>query len=191
MAAKTKTKVKKTAEQRIYMDYGAATPVDPRVATATTCRLPELFPNSMSFHSFGQGAREALEESRQIVANMLGAQTNEIIFTGSATESNNTVIKGVAYALKKKGKHIIISPIEHACIVESSEWLESQGYEITRLKVDQYGLVDPADVAAAIRPDTILVSVMHANNEIGTIEPIAQIGAICKALARCQLTSTR
>ena len=162
------------------MDYGAATPVDPRVATATTCRLPELFPNSMSFHSFGQGAREALEESRQIVANMLGAQTNEIIFTGSATESNNTVIKGVAYALKKKGKHIIISPIEHACIVESSEWLESQGYEITRLKVDQYGLVDPADVAAAIRPDTILVSVMHANNEIGTIEPIAQIGAICK-----------
>ena len=162
------------------MDYGAATPVDPRVATATTCRLPDLFSNSMSFHSFGQSAREALEESRQIVADMLGAKANEVIFTGSATESNNTVVKGVAYANRDKGKHIITSSIEHACIMESTKWLESQGYEITRLKVDQYGLVDPADVAVAIRPDTILVSVMHANNEIGTIEPIAEIGTICR-----------
>jgi len=183
MAAKTKAKAKKiknTQPKRIYMDYAAATPVDPRVAAATACRLPDLFPNSMSFHSFGQGAREALEEARQIVADMLGAKTHEVIFTGSATESNNTVIKGVAFANQKKGKHIIISPIEHACIVESTNWLERQGYEITRLRVDQYGLVNPAEVAAAIRSDTILVSVMHANNEIGTIEPIVEIGAICK-----------
>jgi cysteine desulfurase len=185
MAKKTISKRKKTrktgaAPRRIYMDYAAATPVDPRVAEATARRLPEMFSNSMSFHSFGQQARAALEEARQIVADTMGAKINEIVFTASATESNNLALKGIAFANKNKGRHIIISPIEHSCVMESAKWLESQGFEITRLKVDQYGLVNPADVSAAIRSGTILVSVMHANNEIGTIEPIAEIGKICK-----------
>ena len=165
---------------RIYMDYGAATPVDPRVAKLAAGILPEIFANSMSFHSFGQDARAVLEESRQDVASVIGAPAKEIIFTGSATESNNLALKGVMFANRQKGKHLIISPIEHACVMESAAWLEKQGFEVTRLKVDKYGLVNPDDVAAAIRSDTVLVSVMHANNEIGTIEPIAEIGKICR-----------
>jgi cysteine desulfurase len=165
---------------RIYMDYGAATPVDPRVAKLAAGVLPEIFANSMSFHSFGQDARAVLEQSRQDVASVIGAPAKEIIFTGSATESNNLALKGVMFANRQKGKHLIISPIEHACVMESAAWLEKQGFEVTRLKVDKYGLVNPDDVAAAIRSDTILVSVMHANNEIGTIEPIAGIGKICR-----------
>jgi cysteine desulfurase len=162
------------------MDYGAATPVDPRVAKLAAGVLPEIFANSMSFHSFGQDARAVLEQSRQDVASVIGAPAKEIIFTGSATESNNLALKGVMFANRQKGKHLIISPIEHACVMESAAWLEKQGFEVTRLKVDKYGLVNPDDVAAAIRSDTILVSVMHANNEIGTIEPIAGIGKICR-----------
>jgi len=162
------------------MDYGAATPVDPRVAKLAAGILPEIFANSMSFHSFGQDARAVLEESRQDVASVIGAPAKEIIFTGSATESNNLALKGVMFANRQKGKHLIISPIEHACVMESAAWLEKQGFEVTRLKVDKYGLVNPDDVAAAIRSDTVLVSVMHANNEIGTIEPIAEIGKICR-----------
>ena len=165
---------------RIYMDYGAATPVDPRVAKLAAGVLPEIFANSMSFHSFGQDARAVLEQSRQDVASVIGAPAKEIIFTGSATESNNLALKGVMFANRQKGKHLIISPIEHACVMESAAWLEKQGFEVTRLKVDKYGLVNPDDVAAAIRSDTVLVSVMHANNEIGTIEPIAGIGKICR-----------
>ncbi len=163
------------------MDYAAATPVDPRVARKTAQTLPEIFANSMSFHSFGQRARETLEQSRSDIAGIINArQAKEVIFTGSATESNNLALKGVMFANKGRGKHLIISPIEHACVMESANWLEKQGFEVTRLKVDKYGLVDPADVAAAIRPDTILVSVMHANNEIGTIEPISEIGKVCR-----------
>jgi len=134
----------------------------------------------MSLHSFGQEAKEALEESRGVIADLMGAKPKEIIFTGSATESNNTALKGIAFANRKKGNHIIISPIEHDCVIESAKWLESQGFEVTRLKVGKFGLVDPADVKKAIKKDTILVSVMHANNEIGTIEPIEEIGKICR-----------
>jgi len=134
----------------------------------------------MSLHSFGQEAKEALEESREVVANLMGAKPKEIIFTSSATESNNFVLKGIAFANKEKGNHIIISSIEHDCVMESAKWLESQGFEITRLKVDKYGLVSPDDVKRAIKKETILVSIMHANNEIGTIEPIEEIGKICK-----------
>jgi len=186
MAKKTvsSTKKKKDAPKqppRIYMDYAAATPVDPRVAKATTERLPDVFANSMSFHSFGQQAREVLEASRVDIAAIINVNSKEIFFTGSATESNNLALKGVMFANRNRGKHLIISPIEHACIIESSAWLERQGFEVTRLKVDKFGLVDPQEVAAAIRPDTIMVSVMHANNEIGTIEPIAEIGKVCRA----------
>jgi len=134
----------------------------------------------MSLHSFGQEAKTALEESREIVADLMGAKPNEVIFTSSATESNNLALKGVAFANRKKGNHIIISSIEHSCIMESAKWLEKQGFEITRLNVDKYGLVDPEDVKKAIKKETILVSIIHANNEIGTIEPIEEIGKICK-----------
>jgi len=183
--AKIKKKILPKQLPRIYMDYAAATPVDLRVAKMVTARLPEVFANSMSFHSFGQAAREVLEQSRADIAGIINANPKEIIFTGSATESNNLALKGVMFANKNRGKHLIISPIEHACVMESSEWLERQGFEVTQLKVDNFGLVNPAEVAAAIRPDTVLVSVMHANNEIGTIEPIAEIGKICREKGVC------
>ena len=172
--------MKKTITSKIYLDYAATTPVDPRVLKAMLPYFSEKFGNTMSLHSFGQEAKEALEESRGVIAGLMGAKPKEIIFTSSATESNNTALKGIAFANRKKGNHIIISPIEHDCVIESAKWLESQGFEVTRLKVGKFGLVDPADVKKAIKKDTILVSVMHANNEIGTIEPIEEIGKICR-----------
>jgi cysteine desulfurase len=180
--AKKIVRKKKAVPQvkRIYMDYGAATPVDSRVVRKTTGSLPGMFANSMSFHSFGQDARQVLEQSRADIAGVINANPAEIVFTGSATESNNFALKGVMFANKERGKHLIISPVEHACVLESAAWLERQGFEVTRLKVDQYGLVNPSDVLAAIQPDTVLVSVMHANNEIGTIEPVEEIGRICR-----------
>lgn len=166
--------------KKIYLDYAATTPVDPRVLKVMLPYFSKKFGNTMSLHGFGQEAKQVLEESREVVANLMGAKPNEIIFTASATESNNTVLKGIAIANREKGRHIIISSIEHACVMESAKFLETQGFEITRLKVDKYGLVDPDEVKKAIREDTILVSIMHANNEIGTIEPIEEIGKIIK-----------
>lgn len=167
--------------RKIYLDYAATTPIDPYVLKAMEPFLKKKFGNTMSLHSFGQEAKEALEESRETIANLLGAKTEEIVFTSSATESNNLALKGVAFANLNKGRHIIISSVEHHCVLESANWLESQGFEITRLKVDKYGLVDPKEVEGTIKKETILVSVMHANNEIGTIEPIEEIGKIIKA----------
>jgi len=164
--------------KKIYLDYAATTPVDKRVLKAMEPYFSEKYGNSMSLHSFGQEAKLALENSRQILADLLNARPNEIIFTGSATESNNTVLKGIALA--KKSGHIIISSIEHPCIVESAKWLEKQGFEITKLPVDKFGMVNPEDVKNAIKENTILVSVIHASNEIGTIQPIAEIGKICR-----------
>ncbi len=166
--------------KKIYLDYAATTPVDPRVVKAMLPYFNKQFGNTMSLHGFGQEAKQALEESREQVANLIGAKSNEIIFTSSATESNNLALKGIAFANGTKGKHIIISSIEHPCIMESAEWLEKQGFEITRLPVDKYGLVKPEQVKAAIKKDTILVSIIHASNEIGTIQPVAEIGKICK-----------
>ena len=166
--------------KKIYLDYAATTPVDPRVVKAMLPYFSEKFGNTMSLHSFGQEAKEALEESRGVIADLMGAKPQEIIFTSSATESNNLALKGIALANKDKGKHIIISSIEHPCIMESARWLEEQGFKVTRLKVDKYGLVSPDDVKKAIKKDTILISIMHANNEIGTIEPIEEIGKICR-----------
>ncbi len=168
-------------KKKIYLDYAATTPVDPRVTKAMLPYFSEKFGNTMSLHSFGQEAKAALEESREIVANFIGAKPNEIIFTSSATESNNLALKGIAFANRDRGNHIIISQIEHACIMESAKWLETQGFEVTRLKVDKYGLVDPENVKKAIKKETILVSIIHANNEIGTIQPIEEIGKVIKA----------
>ncbi|MFA5366019.1 MAG: cysteine desulfurase NifS [Candidatus Bathyarchaeia archaeon] len=164
----------------IYMDYAATTPVDPRVLSAMEPYFSHEYGNTMSLHKQGRNAKEALEQSRKKVAALMNADPNELIFTGSATEASNTVIKGVAFANKNKGKHIIISAIEHSSILEPTRWLEQQGYEITKLPVDKYGLVNPADLENEIRKDTILVSVMHANNEIGTIQDIQELGKICK-----------
>ena len=167
-------------KNKIYLDYGATTPVDPRVVRAMISYFSKNFANTMSLHSFGQEAKKSLDESRKIIADFIGAKTSEIIFTSSATESNNFALKGVAFANKDKGNHIIISSIEHPCIMESVLWLEKQGFEISRLKVDKYGFIDLEELKKAIRKETILVSIMHANNEIGTIQPIKEIGKICK-----------
>lgn len=166
--------------RKIYLDNAATTAVDPRVAKAMLPYLSEKFGNTFSLHSFGQEAKEALEESREAVADLVGAKVSEIIFTGSATESNNLALKGIAFAYRDKGRHIIISQIEHTCVMESANWLENEGFEITRLTVDKYGLVNPDDVKKAIKKGTILVSIIHASNEIGTIEPIDEIGKICR-----------
>jgi cysteine desulfurase len=169
----------------VYMDYAATTPVDSRVLKAMNPYFSEKYGNTMSLHKQGREAKKALEESRKSVAALMNAEPDELIFMGSATEANNMVLKGVAYANKNKGKHIIISAIEHSCILEPASWLEKQGYEVTHLPVDKFGLVDLTQLENAIRKDTVLVSMMHANNEIGTIQDIQKIGKICKEKGIC------
>ena len=167
--------------RKTYLDYAATTPVDPRVLKAMLSYFTQKFGNSVSLHTFGQEAKKALEKTRSIMAKALNTKDkNEIIFTSSATESNNLAIKGIAFANQNKGKHIIISSIEHSCVLNSAQWLEKQGFKITKIKVDKYGLIDPKEIEKVIRKDTILVSIIHANNEIGTIEPIEEIGKICE-----------
>lgn len=165
---------------KVYMDYAATTPVDRRVLKAMLPYFSKNFGNTMSLYSIGREAKKALEDSREKIASLINANPSEIIFTGSATESNNLAIKGVAFANKERGKHIIISSIEHHCVLNSVEWLKKQGFEVSYLKVDKFGLIDLNELESLIRKDTILVSVMHANNEIGTIEPIKEIGKICR-----------
>ena len=167
--------------KQIYFDYAATTPMDPRVKKAMEPFFMHKFGNTMSIHSFGQEAKIALEKSRETVADLINAKPNEIIFTSSATESNNFALKGVAFANRKKGKHIIISKVEHPCIMETADWLEKQGFKITRLPNDKHGLVDSLDVKKAIRKDTVLLSIICASNEIGTIQPIEKIGKICRS----------
>lgn len=182
MVSKTTRPVKRQ-RKKIYLDYAATTPVDQRVLRTIIPYFSEKFGNTASLHSFGDEAKKALEKNREIIARALGARANEIIFTSSATESNNLALKGIAFANKNKGRHIIISSIEHPCIMESAKWLESQGFEITTLKVDKYGLVDPEDVKRTIKKDTILVSIIQASNEIGTIQPIKEIGEAIRKIS--------
>lgn len=165
----------------IYMDNHATTPCDPRVAEAMMPYLTEHFGNAASRnHAFGWTAEEAVEKAREQVAELLGATAKEIIFTSGATESDNMAIKGAIEFYASKGKHIVTSPLEHKAVIDTVRHLERQGAEVTWLPSPANGIVDPADVKAAIRPDTVIVSVMHGNNEIGTLNPIAEIGAICK-----------
>ncbi|MBZ9578546.1 cysteine desulfurase [Patescibacteria group bacterium] len=166
--------------KRIYLDYAATTPVDPQVIRAMLPYFSEKFGNTMSLHSFGQEAKQALEESREAVASLIKAKPREIIFTASATESNNLALKGIALANQKKGRHIIISKIEHPCILETAKWLKTQGFKITKLPVNRYGLINLNDLKKTTKKDTILVSIIHASNEIGTIQPIEEIGRTCK-----------
>ncbi len=166
-------------KKRIYLDYAATTPCDPRVIKAMLPFFYDKFGNSSSSHYFGRQAHEALEASRRLIAGVLKVQPEEIIFTASATESNNLVLKGVAFANQSKGRHILISAVEHDCVLKSALWLVKQGFQVEQIPVNKVGLVNPESVAKLLRKETILVSVIHANNEIGTIEPIEKIGEIC------------
>jgi len=164
-----------------YFDNAATTRVDPRVAEAMLPFLTERYGNASEPHAMGIDAREALEASRSTIAGAIGARPEEVVFTGCGTESDNLAIKGMARRLKKQGRHIIVSQVEHPAVFETAKHLErEEGFEVTFLPVDREGFVSPAAVDEAIRKDTTLVSVMHANNEIGTIEPVAEIGAICR-----------
>ncbi len=165
---------------RIYMDNAATTAICPEALAAMLPCFGEHFGNASSIHSTGRDARKLLEEARKKVADCLGAKPQEIYFTSGGSESDNWAIKGAAFANKKKGNHIITTSIEHHAVLHTCEWLEKLGFQVTYLPVDEYGLVNPRDVEAAITDQTILISVMAANNEIGTIEPIAQIGRIAK-----------
>lgn len=164
---------------KAYFDYAATTPVDKQVLKAMLPYFSEKFGNPASLHEFGRVASQALENSRQIVAKAINASPNEIYFTGSATESNNWALKGVMAANQDRGKHLIISAIEHDCVLNTAKYLAKHGYEVSYLKVDRAGSVDLDELQSLIRQDTVLVSVIHANNEIGTIQPIAKIGEIC------------
>lgn len=164
----------------IYLDYHATTPVDPEVLKTMLPYFTEVFGNAASRnHEFGWTAEAAVEKGRAQVAKLLGASDKEIIFTSGATESDNLALLGVAEMYKEKGKHIITSPIEHKAILDTCHHLETKGYEVTYLQCDQYGMITAEAVKNAIRPDTILVSIMAANNEIGTINPLAEIGKVC------------
>jgi len=164
---------------KIYLDHAATTPLDQRVIDEMIPYFTIKFGNASSLHSYGREAKKALESSRSILSKELGSSPEEIVFTSGGTESNNLALKGIAFANKKKGNHIITSSIEHDCILNSCKWLENQGFKITYLPVDEYGIVNPEDVNEAIDKSTILVSIMQANNEIGTIEPLEEIGKIC------------
>lgn len=165
----------------IYMDYNATTPVDPRVLEAMLPYFQGEFGNAASrSHSFGWQAEEAVENARSQIAAAIGASGKEIIWTSGATESNNIAIKGVAAMYRDKGNHIITQPTEHKAVLDPCHYLEQHGAQVTILPVDKYGLVNPEDVRKAITEKTILVSIMHGNNEIGTIQPIKEIGEICK-----------
>ncbi|NOR59694.1 MAG: aminotransferase class V-fold PLP-dependent enzyme, partial [Methanosarcinales archaeon] len=162
------------------MDHGATTRPDPEVVNAMLPFYDEFFGNASSLHTFGQEAAQALVSSRKTVADCLGAEPGEIIFTSGGTESDNLALKGIAYLKKNKGKHIITSVIEHPAILNTCKYLGDIGYRITYVPVDDQGLIDPADVEDAITDDTILISIMYANNEIGTIQPIKEISAIAR-----------
>ncbi len=166
--------------ERIYLDYAATTPCDPEVLKAMQPYFLEKFGNASSIHSFGQEAKKGIEDARETLAAFLGAKPEEIIFTSGGTESDNTAIEGIAFSRKDKGDHIITSAIEHHAITEPCKFLEKFGFKMTQVKVDKSGLVDPQEVKKAITDKTILISIMHANNEIGTIQPIAEIGKIAR-----------
>lgn len=167
-------------QKPIYLDYNATTPIDLEVIDAMTPFLKEHFGNPSSSHCFGQKAKEAVEKARAQIANFLNCNTVEIIFTSGGTESNNYAIKGSAFTLRNKGNHIITSKIEHPSVLESCKFLQSNGFEVTYLPVNEFGLINLSDVEKAITPNTLLITIMHSNNEIGIIQPIEQISKLAK-----------
>ncbi|MBM3157100.1 MAG: cysteine desulfurase [Chloroflexi bacterium] len=166
--------------KKVYLDNASTTPLLPEVGDSMTPYLGEFFGNPSSLHDWGDVARQAIDTARSQVAALIGANPEEIIFTGSGTESNNFAVKGLALAQQSKGKHIVTSAIEHFSVLHSARTLEKWGFELTQVPVDKYGMVNPDDVRESIRKDTVLVSIMHANGEVGTIEPIKEIARITK-----------
>jgi len=166
--------------KRVYLDHASATPVREEVIEAMLPYFDRHFGNPSTVYDMGIKIKQVIEEQRAKVAKLISAKQQEIIFTSSGAEANNLAIKGVALARQKKGKHIIISAIEHHSVLNSARFFERMDFEVTFLPVDEYGLVDPGRLSRAIRSDTILVSIMHANNEIGTIQPISELSAICR-----------
>jgi len=164
----------------IYMDYAATTPVDPRVRQAMEPFWTEQFGNSSSGHTTGQNAARVIESARQNIANMLNARPEEIIFTGSGSESDNMAIKGIASSLKDKGNHIITTNIEHNAVLKTCEYMKTEGYKVTFVPVAENGIVKIDDIKKAISQKTVLISIMHANNEIGTIQPVQEIGKLAR-----------
>ena len=162
----------------IYLDNAATTQVDPKVLEAMLPFFTEYYGNPSAVYSFAETAKKAVEDAREKLAELIHAKKDEIYFTGGGSESDNWALKATAEAYGNKGKHIITSKIEHHAILHTCEWLEKHGFEVTYLDVDEKGLVSPEELEKAIRPDTILISIMAANNEIGTIEPLAEIGEI-------------
>ena len=167
-------------ERKVYLDYIATTPVLPEVIEAMLPYFREVYGNPQSLHAWGDEAREAIEKAREQVTALIGGSVEEIVFTSSGSESNNLAIKGLAQGQVTKGKHIIVSVVEHFSVLHAARTLEKAGFELTVVPVDKYGLVDPDEIAKNIRKGTILVSVMHANGEVGTIQPIAEIGKITR-----------
>ncbi len=168
------------AARRVYLDNSATTPVDPRVAAAMARAVVETFGNASSVHGFGQQARAAIDRARREVASLIGAKQNEIVFTSGGTEANNLAIRGLCEASASHGRHIITSAIEHPSVAGVCLELEKRGWEVTRLPVYNNGVVRLEDLAAALRPDTVLITVMLANNEIGTIQPVSEIGSFVR-----------
>ncbi|MCJ7605293.1 MAG: cysteine desulfurase [Dehalococcoidales bacterium] len=168
--------------RKVYMDNAASTPLLPEVREAMLPFLGDIFGNPSSLHDWGDGAREAIDEAREQVAGLIGADPEEIIFTSGGTESNNFAVKGMALIQQNKGKHVVVSAIEHFSVLHSARTLEKFGFEVTEVPVDSHGIVNPADVRKAIRDDTVLVSIMHANGEVGTIEPIKEIAEVTREL---------
>ena len=166
--------------RRIYLDHAATTPTHPDVVKAMLPFFTDAFGNPSSVYSYGQEAKGAVEEARSKTAELIGARSEEIIFTSGGTEADNFALKGIAYANEHKGNHIITTSIEHHAVMEVCKFLERRGFTITYLPVDEYGLVDPDDVRKAITAKTILISIIHANNEVGTVEPVSEIGEIAK-----------
>ena len=166
--------------KRAYMDHASATPVRKPVIEAMLPYFDKRFGNPSTVYDMGSEIKQVIEEQRAKVAGLIGARAEEIIFTSSGAEANNLAIKGVALAGQKKGNHIIISAIEHHSVLNSARFFERMDFEVTFLPVDEYGLMDPERLLGSLRPETVLVSIMHANNEIGTIEPISELSAICR-----------
>ncbi|MHB9026117.1 MAG: cysteine desulfurase family protein [Armatimonadota bacterium] len=166
----------------IYLDYAATTPLDPRVEETMRPFGREIFGNPSSMHAAGRQARAALDEARDAIADRLGAQAADIIFTGSGTEADNLAIKGVARALRNRGTHILTTAIEHHAVLESCRALEEEGFHVTYLRPDAKGHIHPRQVRESITPATVLVSVIYANNEIGVIQPVAEIGGLCRSI---------
>ncbi|HLB28455.1 MAG TPA: aminotransferase class V-fold PLP-dependent enzyme, partial [Dehalococcoidales bacterium] len=166
--------------KRVYLDYAATTPTRPEVVKAMVPYYTDNFGNPSSIYSYGQEAKGAVDAARTKVAKLISARDEEVVFTSGGTEADNSALIGTFFANENKGNHIITSAIEHHAILETCQFLEKRGAAVTYLKVDKYGMVDPDDIKKAITNKTILITVMHANNEVGTIEPIAEIGKVAR-----------